>query len=161
MILSHWAEQRLFLDDLTPREHHADELGMKPSGLWVSVDGEHDWESWCLSEMPQWIDKHYRHEVELRENANVMIIETVEALDAFSKEYATAKDGEDAFWHGYRLDWARLAKEADGIIISPYQRGCRLKKGFGWYSGWDCASGCIWNPEAIASISEGTLYRVR
>ena len=36
-----------------------------------------------------------------------------------------------------------------GIIISPYQWDCRLALESGWYYGWDCSSGCIWDISCI------------
>lgn len=51
------------------------------------------------------------------------------------------------------LDWAAIGKLYDGIIIAPYLWERRLNGGAMWYYGWDCASGCIWNPRAISEVN--------
>lgn len=35
---------------------------------------------------------------------------------------------------------------------APYQWRRRNERGFSWYYGWDCASGCIWRASAIREI---------
>lgn len=51
------------------------------------------------------------------------------------------------------LDWRAIAAKCDGIIISPYIWARRLNGYSHWYHGWDCASGCIWNPRAIREVT--------
>lgn len=122
----------------------------KPVGLWVSVDGDDDWESWCTSE--SWgLDRlAVRHRVTLSPTANILHVSTVAQLDAFHTEYASALLPGRARCHF--IDWPRVARSHDGIIIAPYQWSRRLHPVTAWYYGWDCASGCIWGPRAIASI---------
>ena len=47
-----------------------------------------------------------------------------------------------------------LDRRVDGIIIAPYQWYCRMT--VDWYYTWDCASGCIWNLDAIESVNAVT-----
>lgn len=49
------------------------------------------------------------------------------------------------------IDWQAVASDHDGIIISPYNWPARHE--MIWYYPWDCASGCIWNADAITSIT--------
>lgn len=116
---------------------------MKPRGLWYGV-GE-AWLEWCRSEMPSWVHGH-TYEIALRPRAKVLKLRTVKAVREFHDEYAPKSRWS---WP----DWARLAKRYDGIEIAPYQ--WRLRLGWQtWYYGWDCASGCIWHPRAVAEIRE-------
>ena len=48
------------------------------------------------------------------------------------------------------VDWREVAARWDGISITPYQWSCRheLDRAM-WYNGWDCASACVWNLNAI------------
>ncbi|QBI98814.1 hypothetical protein SEA_BOBBY_184 [Mycobacterium phage Bobby] len=48
------------------------------------------------------------------------------------------------------IDWGKVAADYGGIIIAPYQWSRRMDPH--WYYTWDCASGCIWNLEAIESL---------
>lgn len=118
------------------------EHGLKPRGLWYGVGDA--WTEWCRSEMPQWIREH-TYEITLRADARVLRLQDELAILGFQDEYVST-DG----W-GYP-DWKRLAKQYDGLEIAPYQ--WRLRLNLMWYYGWDCASGCIWNPRAIATVRE-------
>ena len=51
----------------------------------------------------------------------------------------------------YYIDWSSTYKNYDGIVIAPYQWNCRYGDHI-WYYTWDCASGCIWNIDAIEKI---------
>ena len=121
----------------------------KPDGLWVSIDGEDDWASWCRSENYADIDAQYRHRVRLADDARILTLTSVEALDDFTERYGEA-------WPGMyrdkmsRINWHEVAATWQGIVIAPYQWRRRLA--LTWYYGWDCASGCIWDARAIASV---------
>lgn len=139
-------------DQATPRG-----LG-KPNGLWVSVLGEDDWKQWCIAEGFCLESLQYIHKVALTDQAHIAYISTPEQLDTFHEKYCAPSDfdlkyeyGEDrsAYWG---IDWGRVAADYDGIIIAPYLWQRRLM-GPSWYYGWDCASGCIWNLDAIADVS--------
>lgn len=118
----------------------------KPRGLWVSVDGEDDWQQWCQSEMPEWMNGVQRYRVHLAQPNNVLLLTD---LWGFQDEYGRIVP--DRFGSKY-IDWPTVAKAYDGIIIAPYQWSCRME--MDWYYGWDCASGCIWNADAIARVEE-------
>lgn len=44
----------------------------------------------------------------------------------------------------------RVRQDYAGIEISPYQYECRFE--LTWYYGWDVASGCVWDKEAIRAV---------
>jgi hypothetical protein len=125
---------------------------MKPRGLWVSVEGEDDWESWCKSEQFALDRLTVLHEVTLTPDANILRISDADAIFELGREY-----GKSPSWAGrdrvYSLDWPRLAARWQGLLIAPYQWSCRLHDQCFWYYGWDCASGCIWDVDAIATLT--------
>ena len=68
-------------------------------------------------------------------------LRTVDDIDEFEADYLEP-------------NWAPTAAQYAGVIIAPYQWERRLDgDASDWYYGWDCASGCIWNADAIASIA--------
>lgn len=143
MKLSHFSNDPI--EDLQYK--HQIPSTMKPVGFWISVDGPDDWPSWCAAEQFRECDKQLRYDVRLKEKNGVLVIEDGRGMVAFNDRYGQT---EREVLHS--IDWQAVAKEYDGLIIAPYQWEYRLANGFLWYYGWDCASGCIWNPEAIASI---------
>lgn len=48
------------------------------------------------------------------------------------------------------IDWASVCRAYQGIVISPYFWSRRM--GPMWYYSWDCASGVIWDADAIESV---------
>lgn len=124
----------------------------KPRGLWVSdEDAEMGWREWCSSAMPGWLRENV-YEIELERGANVLVVDTLRALDCFHRKWHMTQD------HRYDqtvIQWPLLALHYDGIIITPYQWDRRLDGAVSdWYYSWDCASGCIWNPRAIAAVRQ-------
>ena len=137
---------------------------MKPEGLWVSVAGEDswDWPAWCRSESFCLSSLDHVAEVNLVDDANILHVDTPEGLDLFHHAYAVDDEllrtgvpsrrlwatDEKRYWS---LDWPTVAAKYDGVIIAPYHYSRRLD-GPMWYYGWDCASGVIWNLDAVASV---------
>lgn len=119
--------------------------GDKPEGLWVSVDGPDDWLSWCESEEYGVDGLQYRFTVTLAETARIKLVTSPDELRAFDAEFG---EGGRRSWH---VSWDAVAQEYQGIIITPYLWECRLSDP-SWYYTWDCASGCIWDAPAIASV---------
>lgn len=116
----------------------------KPDGLWVSVDGEDDWPAWCKAEGYDNIDAKNRFRVHLAPDANLLILDTDEQILRFTQRYQIGELG--------GIDWPNVAEGYQGVIIAPYSWNCRSDVRTTWYYGWDCASGCIWDAEAIAQI---------
>ena len=127
----------------------------KPNGFWVSVGN--DWESWCR-------DSEFRleylaviHRVTLSDDANILWITTPEQLDEFHAEYSHEREGwpkigdREFDFRKRFIDWEVVSQKYDGIIITPYIYSRRLDGPF-WYYGWDCASGVIWNLQAIKDV---------
>lgn len=148
MILEHYTRHPLEFD----REKTYDQReSFKPVGFWVSVQGEDDWPSWCRSEMWNVESLENRAVVELDPAANVLMLETPFAMLEFHTKYE--KPSAERYWNKGYIDWSAVAKDYDGIIIAPYQWSLRLSTKLLWYYTWDVASGCIWNLNAIKSVS--------
>lgn len=120
----------------------------KPIGLWVSVEGEDDWKSWCEAEEFNLTALAYPHEVILNPEANILRMMTALEIDVFSVQYRKPCD----YSSRNDIDWLAVAKDYQGVIIAPYIWQRRLSEHTLWYYGWDCASGCIWDVEAIESM---------
>lgn len=156
----HYSDEPVVFDRAKTYDQSDETHGhLKPVGLWVSVQGEDDWPAWCRQEefWPEGLE--HPHRVILRDEANILRIDTPDGINGFHAKYAEenefnrmmARIGDDNFRRNqWPINWGKVATEYDGLIIAPYQWSRRL--GPIWYYGWDCASGCIWNLEAIASF---------
>lgn len=119
---------------------------MKPHGFWVSDEDDYGWHEWCNNENFYIENLKVAHEITLHEDANILYIRSVEALDEFTERYRLSPIS------SHQICWAEVAKEYQGIIITPYLWERRLDRNSSWYYGWDVASGCIWDAKAIKSI---------
>lgn len=126
----------------------------KPIGLWVSVDeGGDGWADWCRSEGFRPSNLRHVHNVNLWRDARIMHLRTAVDLDDFTNLYGERLSfGEDVSYAPLWIRWDRVAEEYAGIIIAPYQWSRRLDDRAPWYYSWDCASGCIWDANAISSV---------
>ena len=140
------------LNTIESRSQIRDPLGMKPKGLWVSDESSYGWKEWCAENEFNTSRFAFAHQIHLKPDAKILRIDTVEKLQAFDREYALPKFMDLNMMRG--IDWARLAETHQGILISPYQWSCRMD--LLWYYGWDCASGCVWDADAIERI---TIYQ--
>ncbi len=94
---------------------------IKPNGLWVSVEGEDDWRSWCLSENFGLERLTHIHDVTLNEGANVLHIHGPAGIDAFTQKYGARYD-----WGMTGVRWQDVADDYDALIIAPYVWSRRL-----------------------------------
>lgn len=159
MELIHYSDEPVILDRsrLYAQDGLRGGIG-KPSGLWVSVAGENDWKSWCEGEEFDLQGLTHPHRITLTPKNNILYITSGSAIDEFHKEYSTEREitrirfGNDEYEFNQRpINWELVSDKFDGIIIAPYIWSHRYDGPF-WYYGWDCASGCIWNLDAIKSM---------
>lgn len=120
----------------------------KPSGLWVSVEGDADWPSWCRDENFHLGRLTHQTEIILAPTANILRISDAAGLDEFTKEFA---------YSSYGVNWPAVAEKWQGIIIAPYCYERRLAGHATWYYTWDCASGCIWDAAAVAELRPAAI----
>ncbi len=147
MTLTHYSDKPV------PKMYNTYQLSTprdKPIGLWVSVDGEDYWKSWCESEDFNTHRLSMPHRVELSPTANILHLKSPYEIRGFSAKYRHPSK------HSFDLraiEWSKVARDYQGIIIAPYQLECHYSDDIFWYCRWDCASGCIWNVDAVLSIS--------
>lgn len=139
----HYSARRLCLGGLR-NEEGPQERGPKPKGLWLSVDDGWGWRDWCEAERYRPEKLTHAHDIELDPDAPLLWITTAGDLLNFGAEYGAE------LLPGYRvIAWDRVAQDYEGIIIAPYQWELRLDARVSWYYGWDCSSGCLWNPAEV------------
>jgi hypothetical protein len=146
-VLIHYSDkvlERVFSRDQEAPTSYFD----KPRGLWVSVKGKRDWLLCCTEARFQ-----YAHEIELTPTARLYRIRSARALDKFTEAFGVPPLLTGG---GMRdlpaIDWPRLAKRFQGIVIAPYIWSRRMHMESSWYYRWDCASGCIWDAGAVAGV---------
>lgn len=149
--LIHYAAEPLGeLYDVDQREARAH---FKPKGLWVSVEGKDDWETWCESEGFALERLSVSHEIVLDPSANILWLTSAIDIDLLTADYGI--DILPGFQYGpcfMHVDWPAISDRYDGIVIAPYQWSRRLDGNARWYYSWDCAAGCIWRKRAIISV---------
>lgn len=156
---------------LNYRRLYSQQIDHKPKGLWVSC--EHDDKDRLDPreyEVPSmnWYDfaseniglerLQHRHEVVLKNSANMLTLDTIADMLQFTKKYTDVPKryhDEDNFLYdrGLWIDWRRVRAKYQGIMIPIYHWSLRLSDVTRWYYIWDCASGCIWDLEAIKSFT--------
>lgn len=135
----------------------ADEPSFKPQGFWVSDESRDDgWAWWCRDTEFQLDALACATRVVLAPSARVCWLTTAAGILRFTDDFGAWPTYMDPFpWRvkqGYAIDWAAVAKDYQGIIITPYQWTRRLDPLTCWYYGWDCASGCLWDAAAVAAL---------
>jgi hypothetical protein len=119
----------------------------KPKGLWVSVgDGKDSWRAWCESEEFGLRRLANCTQVIPAEDAKLLWITTLDEIDAFAEKYGVKAEFAPS------IDWLAVAYDYQGVLIAPYFYERRLEPSYSWYYGWDCASGCIWDANAVAKL---------
>lgn len=161
-LIHYTAEPFTFDPQRTYTQHEPRSFG-KPEGLWVSVQGDDDWLSWCHDNEFHTAALAYSHTVTLADNPRIHRITNALEIDEFTVAHAVQTDYERRWdWkvndkRRWPIDWRSVADQYDGIIIAPYVWSQRMHTE--WYYGWDCASGCIWNLAAIASVEPAATDR--
>lgn len=152
MDLRHYSEYSITLDY---SRTYTQKLFMKPFGLWISIGAA--WRKWCEDENWGLDGIIVEHKITLNQNANILHLrnfgQIIDFAQTFSKNKAVLgfKNFNSMF-----IDWPQIALLYDGIIISPYCWTARNDPHTAFYYGWDCASGCIWNLNAIKSLEGPT-----
>lgn len=149
MVLEHYTAKGWQYDPT--RKYRTSPHDLKPVGLWVSVAGEEmAWPEWCEenSFAPHRLEE--KHQVILKEDARVILLETAEEIREFSFLHT------ELLGHcAGRIDWTKLQEGGhQGILIPTYQWTMRYDPKAFWYYGWDCASGCIWDLDAIEKVEK-------
>jgi hypothetical protein len=134
---------------LKPWPHHR--VG-KPPGLWVSVEtgNEDGWRDWCISEKFGLERLAHATRVTLKPDANILWAKDRWGILQIVQNYRNANARQ---WSYDGIDWGKVMQAYQGVVIAPYVWQCRLEMWCEWYYTWDCASGCLWNADAVASLT--------
>ena len=145
--LIHYSAQPVRLTRPQP-EQDGTAMG-KPRGLWLSVEDGNGWREWCESERFELQNLACENIVTLKPDAHILCLCSVADIDDFTGQYIVPLSPPHSI---HCIDWPMVAEDYQGISIAPYQWERRLHFDTSWYYGWDCSSGCVWNPAAIKSI---------
>ena len=147
----HYSDQKLS----SLRKDQQQLVGSKPKGLWVSIGSE--WDEWCRENDFRQDELQTKTAVVIKKHAKILRIHNAEQLDKFHEKYnsyncafKTGRYGEHESKFGEGIDWAKVTEKYQGIIIAPYIWSRRMK--YMWYYGWDVASGCIWDVDAVKEL---------
>jgi hypothetical protein len=145
MRLLHYTNAPFHLDH---ERQYGRSSSFKPTGLWVSVEGDDDWRSWCEDNNFCTENLKCSAEILIAHTANILLIDTVAKIDEFTARFSP--NSEQLAYNpalNLQLRWDDVKAAYDGVIIATYfwERRTDLM----WYYGWDCASGVIWNLSAI------------
>ena len=132
----------------------------KPHGVWYSDGQQDNWLNWCCGEDCQHFLRRYLYRLEL-DRTSMLVLKTEQDLKDFTQQYGTHELG----WEFVReINWPQVQQRFTGIEIMPYQWNSRLEPATSWYYSWDCASGCVWQPEAVLAcwrVGENTQVEPR
>lgn len=127
---------------ITVESRSQDRSHYKPRGFWVSDESAEDgWSTWCRNE--SFGIGRNAFSIELAPDVRLLSLTTDWDVRLFDQDFAAGD--------GYYIDWPRVAQYHQGILITPYQWTLRLSD-VRWYYPWDCASGCIWDANAITEV---------
>lgn len=150
--LVHFSQEPFQL--VTDFEYLQRTINIKPNGLWVSVENQKDsWSKWCRREQFRIESLKHKTRIKLKHDSKIIRLKSKEDILGFTKAAGTPLLPDQNFTTLYPA-WERIARIADGIIISPYIWASRRDMETIWYYGWDCASGCIWSLNAIESCEK-------
>lgn len=147
-----------------------------PQGIWLSCGSA--WLDWFEGYCNQWLKLPYVYEIDINKNT-VLKINNIFQFRDFAKKYRNP----DATSLEKMIDWSLVKEDYDGLIICPYLGSKIWKVSnpttFGinkntidyietaldtkvfevdafiyeWYRHWETATGVIWRPSGIKSIT--------
>ncbi len=146
--LTHWTDKeykKILLKGIIKQSRHF----MKPSGIWISVNGS--WEKWLDGNWEGWLKGKVCLNVELKKDINLFIINSKQQfLNKFKeltgKDYST--DSYISCCIFIKMFHEKIKKLYDGMWLKakPFYAH-RLD--FDYFYSWDCESICIWNTNKI------------
>jgi len=151
-------------------QEQGDEPHFKPYGFWFSDESDFGWSEWCKGEDFHLGNLKYQSQITISDKANILYIRNGKQLEKFTKDYQKLPSGMKEAYEksGFGLelgsmwiDWKKVAKKYQGIVITPYLWKYRMDINIEWYYPWDCASGCIWDKDAIESIKLLSSVKLR
>jgi len=117
-----------------------------PNGLWVSVEGIHDWEQYCRKNDYRFDTLRYEFQVLLKPQARILILHNNSAFEGFVKEYGRYREN----YYDLSIRWEEIISNYQGIALPRVFP--QLMNMFHWYKTWCCTSACIWDLQAVERV---------
>lgn len=163
LVLEHYTSEPLVFDRGRIYDQQKPRGFGKPVGFWVSVAGEDDWPSWCRSEEFCVGSLKNCSRITLAEDAKVLLVSSPGQLIEFHRAFSIEDpdrpllEGSDPFTTTFNrlhrpVVWSLVIERWQGVVFAPYLWSMRFD-GPSFYYGLDCASGCIWDLDAIKSVT--------
>lgn len=148
--LVHFADRALTRVEAARQNANLSTYG-KPRGLWVSDEAaEQSWSQWCADENFRDTSRQVATEVTLAADHDLLWLSSALDLHRFTDAFGVPNRYGDR-----AINWGAVAAGHSGIVITPYVWEAR--RNLSWYYGWDCASGCIWDPSCVIALSVADL----
>lgn len=122
----------------------------KPRGLWLSIEGtgrDDGWRNLCISGEFSLSRLTHVYDVTLDPGANVLWLRDGQDVHNFQAAYGKQPD---IYGPNDGINWLSVADQYEGLIITPYSRTWHEAD---WFNEWACSGGCIWDRQAITSIT--------
>jgi hypothetical protein len=143
MLLHHYSDNKIS-EIITKGQSSEKKHYTRPIGLWVSVVGDDDWKSLSIGDLRS----QNQYEITLADEARILFLNGEEQLLEFTQAFGLKPSGEQRI----AIDWVQVAIMYHGLIIAPYRAELTESDALFWWGAWGCASGCIWNKDAISEI---------
>lgn len=147
--LFHYSRRKLRFSPSRKYQQRAAELDFKPSGLWLSDDGDRGWREFCERENFRVESLAHRQEF-LCSTGSWAVLRSFSDILSFTDEFCakgTLIPGVTS------IDWQRVKSAYGGLLITPYCYIARHDTRTFWYYGWDCASACVWDLRTVRAVT--------
>lgn len=124
--------------------------GRKPVGLWFSNENKDGWRSWCKDQDFRQDCFNYKTTVKFKHDAKILQLSNKQSAKKFHLKYGKPDYPECTYNLNWKVDWPKVAKDYDAVYFPTYYN--ELRDQYRWYDSLDCASGCVWNADAIDRI---------
>lgn len=122
--------------------------GDKPHGFWISPEeATQTWKTYATEADIRDIPGSYEYRVLLPPDGKYLWLDTDAKIREFWPTYGKPDEWRGGYITHSDIDWPRVIAEWDGIMIPDWRWGEATLEG--WYSTWDCGSGCIWRPRGL------------
>lgn len=146
LILNHFSSEPFELVDMT----YENTSQFKPEGLWLCKDNA--WYDYAIHGVRSHEEMKYKTSFEV-DMSNVRLIKNHDELFKFHNSFPSIVDSVTELLLPGLLNWKQVAKQYDGVIISPYKKiGFNTDNYISWHEAWDVASGCFWNLKCLRMI---------
>lgn len=157
LTLTHFTENPFTFDPKRQYKNKSWTDSFKPSGLWLShEESGYGWSHWCRE--AEWGTNSLQNQTNfICDTSSWLVMKESDQLTDFTKKYGRSMrrlmdvvEPNPQYIFHHMIDWDLVQCEFAGILISPYIWESRLF--LMWYSGWDCASACVWDLSTVKRV---------